>query len=193
MLQKITLHKKITLHNREIIYRLRTSRRARRVCLTIYSGSELVVTKPWLVSERMVDKFIRKKAAWIIRGLDTFIKIGHHHLEFGAAAADYQAKKAAALAVISERVEHFNQFYNFSYFKITVRNQRTCWGSCSKKGNLNFNYRLLNLPAELRDYVIVHELCHLREFNHSPRFWDLVARVLPEHQAMRRRLKGKAV
>lgn len=73
--------------------------------------------------------------------------------------------------------------------KIFIKNSRTRWGSCSSKGNLNFNYRLSLLPAHLAHYVIVHELCHLREFNHSQRFWDLVALTVPEYKACREELK----
>ncbi|NBS67881.1 M48 family peptidase [bacterium] len=67
---------------------------------------------------------------------------------------------------------------------------RTRWGSCSKRGNLNFNYRILFLPPHLADYLIVHELCHLKEFNHSPRFWALVAQGCPNYHACKKELRA---
>lgn len=73
--------------------------------------------------------------------------------------------------------------------RIAIRNTRSRWGSCSSKGNLNFSYRLSLLPAHLSDYVIIHEVCHLREFNHSSRFWDLVALTAPDFDKHREELK----
>lgn len=104
----------------------------------------------------------------------------------------YHANKEAARALVLERVKHFNQHYGAKHGiihgKIAIRNQKSRWGSCSKKGNLNFNYKLVFLPAELRDYVIVHELCHVKEFNHGRAFWALVGETVPEWKALRKRL-----
>ena len=83
----------------------------------------------------------------------------------------------------------YNEIYQFSYNKIYIKNQKTRWGSCSGKKNLSFNYRILFLPKKLQDYIIVHELCHLKELNHSKRFWSLVARVFPDYQNIRNELR----
>ncbi len=101
----------------------------------------------------------------------------------------YLTHKESARALITDRVIHFNKHYNLPLGKIAIRNQVSRWGSCSKKGNLNFNYKLLFLPAELRDYVIVHEICHVKEFNHGPNFWNLVGEVVPDHRAMNKALR----
>ncbi|NCA94384.1 MAG: M48 family peptidase, partial [Sphingobacteriia bacterium] len=77
----------------------------------------------------------------------------------------------------------------FEFKKISIRSQRTRWGSCSQAGNLNFNYKLIYLPDKIIDYVIVHELCHLDEFNHSRRFWFLVSEIIPDYRILRRELK----
>ena len=76
--------------------------------------------------------------------------------------------------------------------RVTIRDQKTRWGSCSGKGNLNFNWKLIMAPPECLDYVVIHELCHLYEFNHSPRFWALVAAQMPEYEAWKKWLKGHA-
>jgi len=101
----------------------------------------------------------------------------------------YIAHKEVARALIKERVDYFATTYGFSYGRIAIRNSRRSWGSCSSAGNLNFHYRLMFLPAEVRDYVIVHELCHLRVFNHSHTFWSEVEQILPDYQLRRRTLK----
>lgn len=103
---------------------------------------------------------------------------------------DYKAHKENARELIMSRLEHFAYPYGFSYGQVSIRNQSTRWGSCSRKGNLNFNYRLVHLPLELLDYVVVHELCHLKEFNHSRNFWDLVAQAIPDYRERRRQLKN---
>ena len=77
--------------------------------------------------------------------------------------------------------------------KINIKNQKTRWGSCSKKGNLNFNYKIALLPQHLADYIIVHELCHLGEFNHSRSFWNLVAKVFPEYLGIRNELRRSGI
>lgn len=102
---------------------------------------------------------------------------------------EYKLHKERARALVHERLAFFNAHYNFKIGKIAIRNQKSRWGSCSKKGNLNFNYRIVLLPAHLIDYVIVHELSHISEFNHSRNFWNLVAQAAPDWRKHRAELK----
>jgi len=97
--------------------------------------------------------------------------------------------KKKAEEVIRDRLDYFNQHYGFSFDRVTMRDQKSRWGSCSKLGNLNFNWRLIMAPIEIIDYVVVHELCHTKEMNHSSRYWTLVAQTLPEHKKTRKWLK----
>jgi predicted metal-dependent hydrolase len=106
-----------------------------------------------------------------------------------AGSAKYAEAKAAARALAHARLAHYNQHYGFSYAKVFIRNQKTRWGACSSRGNLGFNYRIAYLPEHLADYIIVHELCHLGQFNHSPAFWELVAKTIPNHKALRHELR----
>ena len=103
---------------------------------------------------------------------------------------DYLKYKEHARALVKQRLAQYNQVYWFKINRVAIKNTKSRWGSASKKGNLNFNYRLVLLPQALADYVIVHELCHLGEFNHSKRFWGLVAQTIPNYIAMRKAFKS---
>lgn len=103
--------------------------------------------------------------------------------------AEYKKHKEQSRALVSRKIAEFNSLYNFNFNRVAIRNQRSRWGSCSKRGNLNFNYKLLLIPDHLADYVIVHELCHLGEFNHSKDFWNLVAQTIPDYVARRKQLR----
>ncbi len=101
----------------------------------------------------------------------------------------YLKHKEDARFLVESRIIEFNKFYNFSYKKISIRNQKTRWGSCSKSGNLSFNYKIVLLSPKMADYIIVHELCHLGEFNHSRNFWNLVEKTIPDYREIRRALR----
>jgi len=102
----------------------------------------------------------------------------------------YLSNKQKAKEIAKDRLEYFNQFYGYKWNSIVIRNQKTRWGSCSKEGNLNFNYKIALLSAQLSDYIIVHELCHLGEFNHSRDFWILVEKTIPNYKTIRAKLKN---
>jgi len=103
--------------------------------------------------------------------------------------AQYLKYKEKTRILVENRISEFNKFYNYKINRIAIRNQRTRWGSCSKSGNLNFNYKLALIPEKLADYVIVHEICHLGEFNHSKSFWKLVEQTIPDYLERRNELK----
>jgi predicted metal-dependent hydrolase len=94
-----------------------------------------------------------------------------------------------AHTVIAGRVAHWNARYGFEYGRISIKDQKSRWGSCSHSGNLNFNWRLLLAPLDVLEYIVIHELAHLREGNHSPRFWALVATLCPNFKQHRRWLR----
>ena len=106
---------------------------------------------------------------------------------------NYFKHKEAALGLAVDRANRYAEIYKYRFNKITIKNQKTRWGSCSKKRNLNFNYRILFLPEEIRDYIVVHEICHLKELNHSRKFWALVAQVFPNHKEIKRELRDKGL
>ena len=93
------------------------------------------------------------------------------------------------LILVMNKLEQFNTIYNFKYNRVYIKDQKTRWGSCSKKGNLNFNYKIIYLRPALADYLIVHELCHLGEFNHSRKFKMLVSKTIPDYVNINKELK----
>lgn len=107
----------------------------------------------------------------------------------GKPSKHYQDHKEQARAFVRSRVAQLSLAHGFSYKRIAIRNTRRSWGSCSELGNLNFNYKIIFLPHELAEYIIVHELCHLRELNHSQTFWAHVASILPDYRERRRALR----
>lgn len=94
-----------------------------------------------------------------------------------------------ALVDIPQRVRMFAPIVGVEYGRITIRMQKSRWGSCSSKGNLNFNCLLMAMPEEVRDYVVVHELCHRKQMNHSDKFWAEVEKVLPDYKVSRKWLR----
>ncbi len=97
--------------------------------------------------------------------------------------------KKAILPKLEERVKYFAPLVGADHGKITVRSQKSRWGSCSRDGNLSFNCLLSQVPPEVLDYVVVHELCHRKQMNHSPAFWQEVERILPQYRQPRKWLK----
>ena len=94
-----------------------------------------------------------------------------------------------ALERIRARLDYYIPRVGKQPGRVTIREQKTRWGSCSSKNNLNFNWKLIMAPPPALDYVVIHELCHLHEFNHSPRFWQLVAAQMPEYESWKKWLK----
>ena len=101
----------------------------------------------------------------------------------------YRDAREKARAIIVPRVDFIAQTHGYSYNRIDIRNQKTRWGSCSSKNNLNFNMKLVHLRLELMDYVIAHELVHTRHMNHSRAFWDELERITPQSKLLHKELR----
>ena len=173
-------------------YIIKTVRRSRRLRLAVHHDGRVVITKPYFISKASAEAFLRSKIEWINVKLEHF-KNMPAPLARPHQRQDYLKYKEKARALVNSRLEYFNRFYNFKYRRISIRDQKTRWGSCSRTGNLNFSYRVLELAPTAADYIIVHELCHLREMNHSIRFWSLVSKTVPDYKKLRRELRGKVV
>ncbi len=180
----------VNFGGKNIKYTLKTSQRTKNIRLTICCNASLEITRPRKISKRKVKRFIIQKEKWILEKINYFKKLKPHQVKSAQAShKNYLKYKTEAFNLINERLKVFNKIYNFQYNRVVVKNQRTIWGSCSEKKNLNFNYKLLFLSKIHRDYIIVHELCHLKELNHSKNFWKLVKITVPNYKDIRRELK----
>lgn len=150
----------------------------------------IVVRAPFEVADQDIDRFVRQHRGWIEK-TQKKLEEKKDHSEVGEhlSIEDLKALADQAMKVIPQRVEFYASQIGVSYGKITIRNQRTRWGSCSAKGNLNFNCLLMLTPPEVLDSVVVHELCHRKEMNHSKRFYAQVLRVYPQYWTWRQWLK----
>lgn len=168
-------------------YTLRKSKRTKHLRLRIYGDGRVVMTAPWWLSGRIIEKFFLDKSDWVREKLDFINSNRPKASKF--TRQDYLARKDEALILVKERIVHYNTIYGFPVNKISIRNQKTRWGSCSSKKNISINYKIVYLPRAMQDYLIVHELCHLRELNHSPRFWALIGETIPDYRAIQRALR----
>lgn len=167
----------------DISYRVVRSNR-RTVAIQITPSGEVVVRCPRHMPIRTVESFVASKTDWIEKHLIRKVSAEPMPPE------QVKAFAAAAKADFPARVARFAANMGVEYGRITVRAQRSRWGSCSGKGNLNFNCLLMLAPETVRDYVVVHELCHRRQMNHSSQFWAEVERVLPDYRESRKWLKN---
>jgi len=174
--------------NFEIQAVLKRVRRSRHLRLSFGADGRVLLTRPFWVSEKVAREFLKSKEAWLREQWQRLQLSEDNYFRRGG-REDYLKHKEKARILARERLSYFNQFYNFKFSRISIRNQRSRWGSCSKSGGLNFNYRIIFLPPDLADYLIVHELCHLGELNHSPAFWRLVAQTIPDYASRRRLLR----
>jgi predicted metal-dependent hydrolase len=182
------MKKYIELNKKKVPYTLKISNRAKRLRLAIYCDGVFVVTSPKYVGTNIIEKFIAEKSQWVLDKLDYFGNFTKS-LKVKNTKAEYLKYKEVAQKIAEEKVVKFNKIYKFKYKKINIKNQKTRWGSCSKKGNLNFNYKIALLPERLSDYIIVHEICHLGQFNHSQKFWNLVGKGMSDYLEIRNELK----
>ena len=171
-----------------ISYTLKKSKRSKRVRLAVYCDGSVVVTSPFGVAQSIIEKFIADKKQWVWDKIQLFQR-GDRKAIRTFSRKDYLENKQKALDLVRERVAFYNTVYGFALNKIFIKNQKTRWGSCSRKRNLNLNYKILFLSEQHRDYIIVHELCHLSEFNHSRKFWALVAKVFPDYMDIKKQLR----
>ncbi len=169
-------------------YTVRRSKRTKRVHIDVHRDGSVVVVGPISVPQSVLDSFVREKSVWVVNQIDFFKNLGFRPLPVSS-REDYLRHRDRTRALAEERLCFYNNLYGFSYNKLYIRNQKTCWGSCTAKKNISLNHRILFLPERLRDYIIVHELCHLKELNHSDRFWSLVSRAFPDYRALRNELR----
>lgn len=151
---------------------------------------ELMIRAPQWATDEEIECFMQRHKRWIKTHLaraQEQQKAAENHP--GLTREELRALAQKAAEVIARRAAYYAPLVGVTYGKITIRNQRSRWGSCSSKGNLNFNCLLMLAPPEVLDSVVVHELCHRKEMNHSDRFYAEVLRVLPDYWASHQWLK----
>ncbi len=164
------------------------------VAIQVNPDLSVTVRAPKYISKRELERILKEKEPWIQKHIR---QIEKRRAEYDAMEIEYltdeEIRELAnqALEVIPKRVEHFARIIGVDYGRVTIRNQKTRWGSCSSKGNLNFNCLLMLTPSEVIDYVVVHELCHRKEMNHSKAFWREVEKVLPDYKTQVKWLKDE--
>lgn len=178
------MQKTVFLGGKNISYTLKRFSRSRCVRFSVSRERALLVTAPKRVPVYLIEGALQRQQEWIFRAFEK-IKEYPKAKTFGS----YKTHKEKARALSAARLRYWNRYYGFSWKRVSIRDQRTRWGSCSRKGNLNFSWKIAVLPEDLADYVIVHELCHLKEFNHSKKFWALVSKAIPDHAERRARLR----
>ena len=150
---------------------------------------EIIVRAPLLASIRDIDRFVESHRSWIEKRLKKLKEMKAEAEEEPLTQAEMKMLADKAKKYLPERVAYYAPLVGVSYGRITIRNQKTRWGSCSAKGNLNFNCLLMLTPPEVIDSVVVHELCHRKEMNHSKKFYAEVLLVFPEYRKWDRWLK----
>lgn len=171
---------------------IRSSRKT--LGLEVTSQGRVRIRAPYGVSEDVILRFFESKSAWIQKSLTKVRarqeKLKEEEAQYGKLTeAELKVLKMQAEEVFPARAAFYAGKMGISYGRITIRRQKSRWGSCSQSGNLNFNCLLMLAPPGVVDYVVVHELCHRIEMNHSPRFWKLVGEVYPDYDRWKRWLK----
>lgn len=170
----------------DITYQWIRSRR-KTIAIQIDREGQVIVRTPYGITKRQVEEFLDEKKDWLLQTRQRVEKRKTEQIPISEEVRREDIERAKR--IFPERTAYFAKRMGVDYGRITIREQKTRWGSCSSKGNLNFNWKLVLLDPELLDYVVVHELAHRREMNHSVAFWKVVEAELPDYRERRRRLK----
>ena len=167
---------------------IRSNRKS--LAIEVTRDLRVIVRAPMKMSEKEINRFIGEKADWIDKSLRKMQERQENQPQGQLLTPqDIKLLTTRAKRVIPPKVDRYAKVLGVDYNRITIRMQKSRWGSCSGQGNLNFNCLLMRAPDDVVDYVIVHELCHRKEMNHSDRFWALVESVLPDYKEKRKWLK----
>lgn len=173
----------------KIAYTLSRSNR-KTIGLRVAPDGSIEVRAPLFCPKREIDGFVLKSMDWIEKQRAKLMAAGSAAEEEGLITGEeLDALAAEMVKKLKERLPVFADRLGVSCFRVTVRNQKTKWGSCSAKGNLNFNVLLMLAPEEVFDYVLIHELCHRRHMDHSKEFWALVASLDPDYKKHKKWLR----
>ena len=188
------------MSSKKLIYKdydidlIRSNRKS--IAIEIDRELQIKVRAPQRMAQYRIIKFLTEKEEWIQAHLEKMKQLRLNQEKEGRLQGTSQMTKEElqgwmeiARSEIPKRTAYYAKQMGVTYGRITIRNQKSRWGSCSQAGNLNFNCHLMQMPSEILDYVIVHELCHRKQMNHSRLFWMEVEKVMPDYQLRRKWLK----
>lgn len=155
--------------------------------IMVTEKGELLIKAPLSVSERKIERFLNQKRFWIYKQTKHQMEIQEKRVV--RSEEEIKTGMEQARKVLVEKTEYYAELLQVTYQKIRIGNQKTRWGSCSSRGTISYNWHLVLMPERILDYVVVHELCHVMEMNHSPGFWSKVESVLPDYKERREWLK----
>ncbi|MCI5649853.1 MAG: M48 family metallopeptidase [Fusicatenibacter sp.] len=168
----------------ELIYSARKT-----IAIQIRPDGSLVVRAPGRTPRYRIEEFLAEKQDWIIKNTE---KIQHQNEEkqnHALLPGERQEAIRLAAQMLSEKTAMYAERMGVTYGRITIREQKTRWGSCSSAGNLNYNWKLVLIPEQVMDYVVVHELAHRKEMNHSPAFYRVVEQAMPDYRIWQKWLR----
>jgi predicted metal-dependent hydrolase len=170
-----------------VVFTVKRIKNLRSVRIAVHSDGRCVVSANVGMNQQQIEIFVQTHKGWIEKKREMYEKKAEKYPKIPL-IGEYSECKSDALDMVIHRLQYWNQFYGYSWNRVSIRNQISRWGSCSSGRNLSFNYRIILLPDHIADYIIVHELCHLAQMNHSQRFWDLVAVAMPEYRDIQKQL-----
>lgn len=165
--------------------------RSKRKALAIGITQEgaLKVKAPFPLSDTEIIRFVKQKSFWIYKQVKKVEENRANMVTYSR--QEERSYREKARAILTDKTEYYGRLIGVTYNRIRIADQKTRWGSCSSRGTISYNWHLILLPENILDYVVVHELCHLLEMNHSPRFWSQVEKILPDYRERRNWLKKK--
>lgn len=155
--------------------------------LTITLEGRLLIKAPIQMREKEMERFIEQKRYWIYKQTKHILEENKNRVY--RSEEEIRKLREQAREVLTKRTDYYKRILKVDYQRIRIGNQKTRWGSCSSRGTISYNWHLILMPESIIDYVVVHELCHLVEMNHSPAFWKKVSEVLPDYQIRRKWLR----
>lgn len=176
--------------DQEIVFTVQRSARRRTVSLQVTPAGDVMVLAPSFTWNFFIDRMVRRHADWVIQKLAYWKEQTARHPPrpqiLDSSREAFGLKTRERLAAV---LDSYADRLGVRPRSVQVSNQRRRWGSCTVRGDLRFSWRMAELPPEIFDYIVVHELAHLKEMNHGPRFWALVSAVFPDHKTHRRWLR----
>lgn len=157
------------------------------LAITITQEGKLLVKAPFSMADKEIERFLKQKCYWIYKQAKRAQEEASNKILRSEQEIKYLREQARK--VLTEKTDYYKTLLGVDYQRIRIGDQKTRWGSCSSRGTISYNWHLILMPEQIMDYVVVHELCHLIEMNHSKKFWEKIEKLFPDYRNRRRWLK----